>query len=244
MNLVAASDSTDLNEAAIRVVIVAIAGKDHDVSRYRDVQAFADRAHGYRDGPIGQMHRDIVARTIDLALSLVPAPRRVLDVGCGTGLLLRELSRRLPEARELAGVDAAVAMIKAANAADAEEEPAPGRQPEARLRYMHGRAEGLPFDDASFELVVSTTSFDHWADQGAGLAECHRVLVPGGRLVLTDLFSLALLPTLIGARSDRARTQLRATKLLAAAGFRSVVWHRLYAEVWLSGIFRAVTASA
>jgi SAM-dependent methyltransferase len=87
--------------------------------------------------------------------------------------------------------------------------------------------------------VISTTSFDHWTDQAAGLAECHRVLAPGGRFVLADLFSLALLPTLIGGRSDRARTRLRATKLLAAAGFRSVTWHRLH-----SGIIRAVTATA
>lgn len=179
------------------------------------------------------MHRDIMARTIDLALSLGPAPRRVLDVGCGTGVLLRELSQRLPPARELTGIDAAAAMVEAASA-----------DPDSTLRYCRGRAERLPFGNASFDLVISTTSFDHWADQAAGLAECHRVLVPGGRLVLTDLFSLALLPTLIGARSDRARTQLRATKLLAAAGFRSVVWHRLYAEIWLSGVFRAVTASA
>jgi ubiquinone/menaquinone biosynthesis C-methylase UbiE len=225
------------------VVIPAIAGMDHDVSKYRDIQAFADRAHGYHDGLLGQVHRDIVARTIELALSLGPAPRRVLDVGCGTGLLLRELGRRLPEAPELTGVDPAAAMIETASAGgDAAIEP--GRATDTRPRYLHGRAERLPFDDASFDLVISTTSFDHWADQGAGLAECHRVLVPGGRLVLTDLFSLALLPTLFGPRSDRARTQLRATKLLAAAGFRSVVWHRLYAEMWLSGIFRAVTASA
>ena len=189
------------------------------------------------------MHRDIVARTIDLALSVGPEPGRVLDVGCGTGLLLRELSKRLPQARNLTGVDAAAAMIETAQSG-CEGSPEPGRQPDTRLRYLHGRAEQLPFDDASFDLVISTTSFDHWADQGAGLAECHRVLVPRGRLVLTDLFSLALLPTLVGARGDRARTQLRATKLLAGAGFRSVVWHRLYAEVWLSGIFRAVTASA
>jgi len=225
------------------VVIPVIAGRDHDVSKYRDIQAFADRARGYQDGVLGRMHRDIVVRTVELALSLGPAPRRVLDVGCGTGVLLRELSRRLPEARELTGIDPAAAMIETASAGgDAAD--GPGRAADTRLRYQRGRAERLPFDDASFDLVISTTSFDHWADQGAGLAECHRVLVPGGRLVLTDLFSMALLPTLIGARSDRARTQLRATKLLATAGFRSVVWHRLYAEVWLSGIFRAVTASA
>jgi len=43
-------------------------------------------------------------------------------------------------------------------------------------------AERLPWPAATFDLVVSTTSFDHWADQRAGLAECARVLAPGGCL--------------------------------------------------------------
>lgn len=153
-------------------------------------------------------HAEIITRTIDLALALTENPKRVLDVGGSTGLLLRQLADRLPAAAELTGVHAV-------------------------------QAGQLPFDNASFDLVVSATSFDHWTDQAAGLAECHRVLASGGRLVIADLFSLTLLPTLIGGRSDRARTRLRATKLLVAAGFRSVTWHRLH-----SGIIRAVTATA
>jgi ubiquinone/menaquinone biosynthesis C-methylase UbiE len=203
------------------------AGTDLTVPKYRDVQAFHDRAQGYEGEVLGRFHAEVVARTTDLALACAKSPKRVLDVGCGTGQLLRQLAERLPHAAELTGVDAAQGMIEAANSAD------------NRLRYLQGTAERLPFEDASFDLVISTTSFDHWTDQAAGLAECHRVLAPGGRFVLADLFSLALLPTLIGGRSDRARTRLRATKLLAAAGFRSVTWHRLH-----SGIIRAVTATA
>jgi SAM-dependent methyltransferase len=205
------------------------AAEDLMMTRDRDVQAFHERSSGYEGGYRGQMHADIVTRAADLALAYRPTPDRVLDVGCGTGLLLRELAARLPEATALTGLDAAAGMI----------EQARGKASDARLTFVRGTAERLPFPDEAFDLVISTTSFDHWTDQGAGLAECHRVLVPRGLLVLADLCSTWLLPTLVGSRRDRARTPLRATRLLAGAGFRSVTWHRLYA-----GIIKAVTATA
>jgi SAM-dependent methyltransferase len=108
-----------------------------------------------------------------------------------------------------------------------------------RLRFLPAVAERLPFGDGSFDLVVSTTSFDHWSDQLAGLRECARVLVPGGRLVLVDQFSLWLAPTLLVGRPGRARTKGRVTSLLGAAGFSSLAWHDLYAL-----IIKAVTATA
>jgi len=86
--------------------------------------------------------------------------------------------------------------------------------------------------------VVSTTSFDHWADQRAGLAHCGRVLAPGGCLVLADLFSVLLLPTLLAGRRGQARTKRRATQLVREAGLHSPHWHRLYAA-----IIQAVTAT-
>ena len=197
----------------------------------RDVQAFNERAASYETGRHGQLHREISGRVADLALSVAPNPARVLDVGAGTGYLLGLLAARLPVAAELDGVDAAAAMVTVAreHAAD------------SRLRFSHGTAERLPAPDGHYDLVVSTTSFDHWADQGAGLAECARVLAPGGHLVLADQFSLLLYPTLLAGRRDgtagRARTRARATRLVTAAGLGSVRWHRLYAV-----IIAAVTA--
>jgi SAM-dependent methyltransferase len=193
----------------------------------RDISAFDARAGGYEAGWLGRLHQRIADRTADLAVSAVPAPERVLDVGCGTGYLLRQLDARCPDAVELTGVDPAPAMIAAARAAAAG----------GRLEWLEGTAEELPFPDGAFDLVVSTTSFDHWADQRAGLGECARVLAPGGRFVLTDLFSSLLLPTLVGGRRRKARTRRRADRLLAAAGFRSAQWHGVEA-----GIIRAVTA--
>ena len=193
----------------------------------RDIAAFEARAGGYEGGWLGRLHQQIADRTADLALTVAPAAQRILDVGCGTGYLLRQLDGHCPDAVELTGVDPARAMIATARAAATGE----------RLRWLEGTAEDLPFPEGSFDLVVSTTSFDHWADQQAGLRECARVLAPGGWLVLTDLFSAWLGPTLVGGRRHKARTRRRASRLLAAAGFRDAQWHDVEGV-----IIRAVTA--
>jgi ubiquinone/menaquinone biosynthesis C-methylase UbiE len=198
------------------------------MSRDRDVAAFDQRARGYEEGWRGRLHHEIADRTADLALGCVPAPQRILDVGCGTGYLLRQLAARCPQAAELRGIDAAPMVIEVAAATSADD----------RLRFRAGTAEELPWPTETFDLVVSTTSFDHWADQQAGLTECARVMVPGGTLVLVDQFSSLLLPTLLAGRRGKARTKRRAGKLVVAAGFRSLRWHDLYAV-----IIRAVTAS-
>jgi len=214
------------------------------VPRYRDVAAFDERSAGYEQGWLGRLHHEIADRTADVALTVAPSPSRILDVGCGTGYLLRLLASRCPDAAELAGVDPAPGMIKvasafaapdAAGAAGAAGAPAG----DERLKFSAGVAERLPYRDGSFDLVVSATSFDHWSDQLAGLRECHRVLVPGGRLVLVDQFSSWLVPTLIFGRSGKARTKRRAGRLAEAAGFGSVARHAVYAV-----IINAVTATA
>jgi ubiquinone/menaquinone biosynthesis C-methylase UbiE len=193
----------------------------------RDIAAFNQRAPGYEDGWLGRLHHEIANRTADLALACSPA-RRILDVGCGTGFLLREFAVRAPEAVELAGIDPAASMIETARATASDD----------RLRFSVGVAERLPYRGEAFDLVVSTTSFDHWADQQAGLAECARVLAPGGHLVLADQFSALLWPTLLAGRRGKARTRARATRLLTAAGFRFPEWHARYAIT-----IRAVTAT-
>jgi NAD(P)-dependent dehydrogenase (short-subunit alcohol dehydrogenase family) len=81
------------------------------------------------------------------------------------------------------------------------------------------------------DLVVSTTSFDHWTDQAAGIRECARALAPGATLVLTDQFSNLLWPTMLGSRRGKARTRSRATRLITAAGLREPRWHPCYAVI-------------
>jgi len=194
----------------------------------RDVAAFHERAPRYEDGWLGRVHREIADRTAALALAESGTPpMRVLDVGCGTGYLLRRLADRCPGTEQLTGVDAAPGMIEVAEAATSDQ----------RVRYLHGVVEDLPFPDETFDLVVTTTSFDHWSDQLAGLRECARVLTPAGHFVLVDMFSGWMVPTLL-ARRGRARTKRHATRLLLGAGFHAPEWHDLYAV-----IIRAATAT-
>jgi ubiquinone/menaquinone biosynthesis C-methylase UbiE len=192
----------------------------------RDVAAFDNRSQRYEQGWLGRLHRDIVDTTLELALALDQTPSRLLDIGCGSGYLLRQTAARLPDAIEIVGIDPAAGMIEVARAATSDK----------RVRFERGVAEKLQFADDNFDLVLATTSFDHWADQRAGLTEAARVLAPGGYFVLVDLLSQWLLPTTITARRGHARTVRRAQALLREAGLQPIGRHNLYVVV------RALTA--
>jgi ubiquinone/menaquinone biosynthesis C-methylase UbiE len=90
--------------------------------------------------------------------------------------VLRELTERLPNVLEMVGVDPSEGMLRVARRDSADQ-----------IRFVQAGAERLPFDDAHFDLVLSTTSYHHWGAQAAGLAEVARVLAPDGSFVLADL---------------------------------------------------------
>lgn len=195
---------------------------------HRDLAAYDDRAGSYDHGWRGRLHHVISERTAALATAAEDAPQHVLDVGCGTGYLLRMLAARCPGAQSLTGIDAAPNMIEIAQRSTDDD----------RLTFVSGVAEHLPYDDASIDLVVSSTSFDHWSDQGRGLEECARVLRPGAPLVLVDQFSCWLIPTLAVSRRGKARTRRRADNLLARAGFDRPEWHHVCAVIINGAIAR------
>lgn len=98
----------------------------------------------------------------------------VLDVGCGTGPVITLLHDKYPE-KHYVGLDLTPAMIKVAQAKGL-----------SNAEFVVGDAENLPFDDASFDAVLCSNSFHHYPNPEAFLREAHRVLRPGGRLILRD----------------------------------------------------------
>jgi ubiquinone/menaquinone biosynthesis C-methylase UbiE len=110
-------------------------------------------------------------------LSLIPAnfvPSNILDIGCGTGRLLRRMHARWPSA-SLAGVDVAEGMVSQA------------RERTEFARIYQAPAEQLPLENASVDLATSTTSFHHWSNQAKGVSEAVRVLRVGGLFILADM---------------------------------------------------------
>lgn len=143
----------------------------------KNVGRFGRWAESYDRSPLQRfVFAPIQAAVVERAAIAVSAPRRVLDVGCGTGQLLRRLSVRFPEA-DLTGVDPSEGMVRAAAVA---------LPPSAPVTFVEGYAERLPLPDQHFELVATTMSFHHWADQPAALREVRRVLAPGAAFLLAD----------------------------------------------------------
>jgi ubiquinone/menaquinone biosynthesis C-methylase UbiE len=141
-----------------------------------DVLEFERRSRTWEQSLLQPLVFDRVHRIVlDCAAGQMggTAPGAILDVGCGTGRLLRRAGMRWPQAR-LIGVDPAEGMVAIA------------RRLTPVATFEVGPAEALPLADASVDLALSTMSFHHWQSHTAGLQEVARVLRPGGHFVLAD----------------------------------------------------------
>jgi ubiquinone/menaquinone biosynthesis C-methylase UbiE len=166
---------------------------------------------------------------LELAAQEVTHPAAILDVGCGTGRLLRTAAERFPEAR-LEGVDAAQGMIEQAKASAG---------PQSTINFQVAAAEHLPFPDAQFDLAFSTMTFHHWADQRGGAAEIARVLTPSGRWILADFIATGLLRYVRRLfRMTRFLERQQLDALLASAGLRVVVERRVQSRISVLAIGR------
>ena len=159
---------------------------------------------------------------------------RVLDVGCGTGELLRRLRAKYPGA-VLAGLDPVAEMLAVA-----------GDKLSGTEDLRVGYADSLPWNSAAFDVVVSCNMFHYITHPVEALREVARVLRPGGSLVLTDWcddYLACRLCNLYLRFTNRAffktYRQAECLELLRISGLTDVRFER-YKINWLWGLMTAV----
>ena len=140
-------------------------------------------------------------------------PARIVDVGGGTGLTTDAF----------APTDGTTIVLE-----PEADKVAFGKARRPRLKFVRGRAEDLPFPDASLDRVVGIVSFHHVERPDRALDEIHRAMKPGGRLVFLELHPdhPGLLPRLFGRHAHGTDPHFyppdRLRDLVAAHGFRGV----------------------
>jgi ubiquinone/menaquinone biosynthesis C-methylase UbiE len=163
-------------------------------------------------------------------------PPRVLDVACGTGVLLRQLLERVP-GMEAYGVDASADML-----AQAQEvlKDLPNVHLE-RVEVDGGETANLPYAPNTFDLITCTNALHDIPDPVAFLTELDRLLAPGGQVVLEDFARrrpawlwavFEWLTRRIEGGHVRAYTLSEAQALCVQAGLR-VVCGRVFLVDWL-----------
>jgi malonyl-CoA O-methyltransferase len=114
------------------------------------------------------VQKRVVERFVDLLRKEGLHPKRVLDIGAGTGLLLENLACLYPGAL-LTGMDMAFGMSRLAR-----------DTLQGRGQFVTADAEQLPFAGGSFDLIVSTSTFQWLESMDVACREAWRVLIPGG----------------------------------------------------------------
>jgi SAM-dependent methyltransferase len=187
------------------------------------------------------------ASTEILAHEAGPGPgERALDAACGTGFVARRLLPLVSPGGSVIGIDVNAAMLDVAR-----------RFSPQGIMWRAGDLQDLPLEDGSIDVAVCQQGLQYVADPSTALAELHRVLTPGGRLVATvwageaaspyhqaqgDAVGDYLDPT---ARSDRGRAftlgdENALARLAEEAGFSAVHVRTLLIETRLPRIERFV----
>jgi len=123
---------------------------------------------------------EISARAAYLDLLGIKAGDRVLDAGCGSGVVTRAIAERVGPAGRAVGVDPSASFLTVAREI-ADKSPAGDR-----IEFKEGSANALPFSDGSFDAAIAVTVLAHMHNGAAAVPELARVVRSGGRIGVFD----------------------------------------------------------
>lgn len=191
--------------------------KSTDAASYDAVATTFDQLSERFSAPIAK-------RLLDLAE--LASNERVLDLGTGAGLLALRAAGQTP-AGKVVGIDHSAGMLRQA------EEKASRLGLSDRVEFRRMDAEGLEFDTGAFDVAVSLFVLLHLPNPRAALSELHRVLRPGGRVVIGLGSGAPLLSAAGVAQAGRRLTDLARARgrVLGAPAFMQA----LMAEMGLAG---------
>lgn len=150
-------------------------------------------------------------------LQVQPADR-VLEIGFGPGEAIAEAARLTPKGF-VAGIDHSEAMLKMATERNRR------AVAEDRVELTLGDARGLPYPDGGFDKVFAVNVFHFWPEPAIELAECRRVLKPGGRVLFYLTHPTSWIPGMNQSPLFIAREPEEVATLLTEAGFMHVEHH-------------------
>lgn len=162
-------------------------------------------------------------RIMTVEQALLKPGERILDVGCGTGGVTIPAKQRVGKGGQAAGIDPSPEMIAVAKRK--------AERAGLEIDFRVGVIEALPYPDASFDAVTSSLMMHHLPHelQVKGLAEIRRVLKPGGRILIADMFRagaslhdrLFAVLTLHGGQAHRFGIQ-DLPEIMKVAGFEDI----------------------
>ena len=157
-----------------------------------------------------------------------PSGKDVVDIGCGAGALVRALAEH---GARVTGVEISESQLASAIEQD------DGRG----ARYLIGRAEQMPLDDASLDIVVFMRSFHHVprADLAGALAEARRVIRPGGAVYVAEPLAEGAFFELTRMVDDETEVRAGAQAALtraARAGLHRVTTVDYHAPLTIAGL--------
>jgi ubiquinone/menaquinone biosynthesis C-methylase UbiE len=138
------------------------------------IEGYNQSAPSY-DQTAGAIYLRALRKYLLPRVNVRPSPR-ILDVGCGTGINLLEAARVLGTCEHLHGIDLAPGMID-----EARRKAASAAVPAV---FEVGDGEDLPFEDASFDLVICNSVYHWFANRPRAIEEMGRVVRPGGQVLL------------------------------------------------------------